>query len=81
MGSHGNPTRGLLKAMIEAARRLDPAQSVTSVELTESVMQAGFWNGKQPLTPERTVNMYCSQNSDVFHRVGPDTYKLERNWW
>jgi hypothetical protein len=29
---------------------------------------------------ERTVNMYCSQKSDIFEHLGPDTYRLRLNW-
>jgi hypothetical protein len=78
----GNPRKGLLKAMIDVIRFDGPSRAFTSLDLTEKLLRAHFWRGKKVVTPERTVNSYCSQNlDDVFDQVGADTYRLKKHLW
>jgi hypothetical protein len=78
--AYGDPQRGLLKAIIEEARILGADARFCSVDITEALLRKRFWGFKSPKTPERTVNMYCSQRSDIFEHLGPDTYRLWPNW-
>ena len=76
----GDPSKGLLKAIIEVARAHGPDAAFYSIDITETLLRMNYWGLNPPKTPERTVNMYCSQRGDIFEHRGSDTYKLRANW-
>jgi len=77
----GTPEKGILKAMIDLINELDPTKAFDSNEITKLLIERGLWNHRRPRTPERSINMYFSQNTNknhnVFKRVGPNTYCLD----
>ena len=73
----GSPSRGLLKAMIQAANVNFGGQAFFTAELTDELLRQNYWGKQDPQSPERTVNMYCSQNPEVFEHVGSDLYRLK----
>ena len=78
--AYGDPHRGLLKAIIDEVRAQGADARFYSVNITEALLRKRYWGDKPPKTPERTVNMYCSQRPDIFDHVGRDTYQLRPNW-
>jgi hypothetical protein len=65
--------RGLLKAIIEEAPTFGADARFRSVDITAALLRKRFWGFESPKTPEQTVNMCCSQRSDIFEHLGPDT--------
>jgi len=77
----GDPHEGLLREIIEVMNELGPDQHWDTDFLTQKLRERGYWKGRDVKTPERTVNMYCSQNRDVFDMAGPNSYWLNKAYW
>jgi hypothetical protein len=80
MNRYGDPHKGLLKAIIDKFRELNPRFARTSVFITRALRDDGQWAGKRADTPERTVNSYLTQNPHIFRKSGPDMYMLDAAW-
>jgi len=79
--SYGHLHMGLLKAIVDVVRAGDPRRPFSTIDVTEQLLRQNWWGRRLPKTPERTVNSYCSQNTDVFDHVGPDMYRLKQHLW
>lgn len=81
MRRDGNPSTGLLKAMLRIIHQRGPSRPFRSNEITKILLDQEFWRDTTASTPARTVNSYCSTNSDYFDNIGRDVYRLRESLW
>jgi len=77
MGGFGNEREGLLFAIINIFREGQRGDTFRTTWITEELIRREHWGTNVPPTPYRTVNSYCSQHPEIFHRVDPDDYVLD----
>ncbi|MGO9597150.1 MAG: HNH endonuclease [Isosphaeraceae bacterium] len=76
MRRYGTLESGLLRHILDVIYEHDQCELYDADSLTSKVAARGFWDGRSPLTPEKTVASYLSQNPDLFSSMGSGRYKL-----
>lgn len=72
----GNTHKGILRHILDVIYATGQSNTYDSDWIAKQLVNSGVWRGKSSRTPERSVNMYFSQNRELFEHVGRNRYRL-----